>query len=805
MKIDKSFKENKSKEFCKEREKYFEIQDLKAQLQDKGIVISELKKLIAKLKGKYLDTKFEKSSVIRQPNAFKCQRPSILGNLTIFSDSLERNDFSKSKMYKLQTELTQTRTSQLPQDSRKTNKHVSFSIGVIPTTSVTTPKLKSNPMGDRVLCNNSQGKKHDVEDHRRSVKFSKNKTSVTTFASESNQKPKNITRKLYERVSKECSWWYPKFTPLGYKWKPKSEKENVNPNVSMPLGSLVEIVLLIVDSSCLKHMTGNLKLLINFVEKFLEGILHQMSVSRTPEQNGVVERWNRTLVEAARTMLSAAKVPLFFWAEAIATTCFTQNRSLEKGDACILVGYSTKSRAYRVFNKRTRVIVETIHVNFDELPQMTSDHASSNPVPELTTSNELDFLFSLVFDELLNESSKVVSKSSAVNTADAPNQRQQQQITPLNNHITPESTCHDPTQAPSVTSIENMNHVEMVKEYAQVENDEFINIFCTPVQDKGETSSRYVDSSNMHTFYQHYPFEHRWTKYHPLEQVIGNPLQSVRTRCQLDSDGEMFDRPLCKNVINMKWLWKNKRDEENTVIRNKSHLVSKGTGKERELGRSILCRSIQSITAHSHDLCRQIGAFSRTSELHLLLDICMGQRARGTCCPPFLPCFENRVNGEWAEGKEKGKTEASNGEERRLGRAIFSYGLHLPPGPEIENPAPFAQKEGVDFKESFAPVTRLEAIVQLILFIVDSGCTKHMTGNLKLLCNFVEKFLGTVRFSYDQFAPILRYGYLVQGNVTINKGNDLLTGNRGSDLYTISLQESTSSTPVCLMAKATPT
>nr|GFA80090.1 putative ribonuclease H-like domain-containing protein [Tanacetum cinerariifolium] len=59
-----------------------------------------------------------------------------------------------------------------------------------------------------------------------------------------------------------------------------------------------------------------------------EGILHQTSVARTPKQNGVVERRNRTLVEAARTMLSAAKVPLFFCAEAIATACFTQNRSL---------------------------------------------------------------------------------------------------------------------------------------------------------------------------------------------------------------------------------------------------------------------------------------------------------------------------------------------------------------------------------------------------------------------------------------------------------------------------------------------
>nr|GFD25297.1 hypothetical protein [Tanacetum cinerariifolium] len=56
-----------------------------------------------------------------------------------------------------------------------------------------------------------------------------------TAVSESNKKPRNLTRKLHERVSKTCSWWYPKFTPSGYIWKPKSEKENVNPNVSMRL------------------------------------------------------------------------------------------------------------------------------------------------------------------------------------------------------------------------------------------------------------------------------------------------------------------------------------------------------------------------------------------------------------------------------------------------------------------------------------------------------------------------------------------------------------------------------------------
>nr|GFB66181.1 integrase, catalytic region, zinc finger, CCHC-type, peptidase aspartic, catalytic [Tanacetum cinerariifolium] len=67
------------------------------------------------------------------------------------------------------------------------------------------------------------------------------------------------------------------------------------------------------------------------------------------------------------------------------------------------------------------------------------------------------------------------------------------------------------------------------------------------------------------------------------------------------------------------------------------------------------------------------------------------------------------------------------------------------------------------------PQTARQAIVQVILFILDSGCTKHMTGNLKLLCNFVEKFLGTVGFGNDQFASILGYGDLVQGNTTINR------------------------------------
>ncbi|GKB46155.1 retrovirus-related pol polyprotein from transposon TNT 1-94, partial [Tanacetum coccineum] len=135
------------------------------------------------------------------------------------------------------------------------------------------------------------------------------------------------------------------------------------------------------------------------------GISHQASSVRTPQQNGVVERRNRTLVEAARTMLIFSRAPLFLWAEAIATACYTQNRSIihrrfnktpyelingrkpdisflhvfgalcypkndredigklgAKGDIGFFIGYSADSCAYRVYNRRTKKIMETMNV-----------------------------------------------------------------------------------------------------------------------------------------------------------------------------------------------------------------------------------------------------------------------------------------------------------------------------------------------------------------------------------------------------------------------------------------------------------
>ncbi|GKC24968.1 retrovirus-related pol polyprotein from transposon TNT 1-94 [Tanacetum coccineum] len=95
-------------------------------------------------------------------------------------------------MYKVHTDSNQTRTLQLPQDIRKTNKRMSFSTGIIPSTSVSRPQLKSNQMGDRVIPNNSQGKMQEVEDHRRNFKFSNNKKSVTACNDSLNAKTSNV-------------------------------------------------------------------------------------------------------------------------------------------------------------------------------------------------------------------------------------------------------------------------------------------------------------------------------------------------------------------------------------------------------------------------------------------------------------------------------------------------------------------------------------------------------------------------------------------------------------------------------------
>nr|GEV57052.1 hypothetical protein [Tanacetum cinerariifolium] len=178
----------------------------------------------------------------------------------------------------------------------------------------------------------------------------------------------------------------------------------------------------VIDSGCLRHVTGNMSYLSDFEElnggyvafggnpkggkifrkgkiktgkldlddvyfvkelKFnLFGIKREFSVPRTPQQNGIAKRKNKTLIEAARTMLADSLLPISFWAEAVNTACHVQNKVLVtksqnktpyellhgkfdgKVDEGFLVGYSVSSKAFRVFNSRTQIVQDTLHVNF---------------------------------------------------------------------------------------------------------------------------------------------------------------------------------------------------------------------------------------------------------------------------------------------------------------------------------------------------------------------------------------------------------------------------------------------------------
>ncbi|GJT29315.1 retrovirus-related pol polyprotein from transposon TNT 1-94 [Tanacetum coccineum] len=287
---------------------------------------------------------------------------------------------------------------------------------------------------------------------------------------------------------------------------------------------------------------------------------------------------------------------------------------------------------YRVYNKRTRLIVESIHLRFDEIKeiketsvandtsglvpqrQKASDYDNPDPAPELQnvypsadtavpSQQELDLLFGPLYDEFFNDGTSRVNKSSSPTDNSVP------QDTHPSTNIQPTSEPSTPTNA----------HAEE----NNVDQAEFTNPFCTPVQEIAESSSRNSGNSNVHTFNQPQNSEYRWTKDHPLTQVRGNPSKPVQTRRQLATDPEMcmfaltvsivepknikeamadsewieamqdelhqfdrlqvwelVDKPFGKNVIKLKWLWKNKKDEDQTVIRNKARLVAKGYAQE---------------------------------------------------------------------------------------------------------------------------------------------------------------------------------------------------------------------------------
>nr|GEW00292.1 hypothetical protein [Tanacetum cinerariifolium] len=309
------------------------------------------------------------------------------------------------------------------------------------------------------------------------------------------------------------------------------------------------------------------------------GISHQMSYVRTPQQNGVVERRNRTLVEAARTMLFFSRAPLFLWAEAIATVCFTKNHSIihrrfnktpyelingrkldisflyifgalcypkndredigklgAKGDIGFFIGYSADSCAYRIYNRRTKKIMETINVSFDELSAMAFEQRSSKPGLQTMYDDYIGGHPSATGRSVLTPQEPQVRQTSMASTTIA-------DIAPI-----PTNSSSNATNTPiTLEDVDEMNPNAMVDGYT------FVNPFANPSTSTVASSSlKNVDPSNMHTFYQPYPHEFQWTKDHPLEQVIGEPSRPVLTRNQLRSNGDICMYALAVSTMESK-------------------------------------------------------------------------------------------------------------------------------------------------------------------------------------------------------------------------------------------------------------
>ncbi|GJW68387.1 retrovirus-related pol polyprotein from transposon TNT 1-94 [Tanacetum coccineum] len=292
------------------------------------------------------------------------------------------------------------------------------------------------------------------------------------------------------------------------------------------------------------------------------GITQQFSAARTPQQNGVVEKRNQTLVEAARTMLTFANLPL----------CYLLNdyddvgKLKAKGDIGVFVGYSKESAAFRI-TKSSTTNVET-------------------------SNNEISSHEGEVFHEV-SESFQEESSSSSLND-DVQQSSEEVMVSPTN------------TQSISNNMVPNVNEASSSH-----------NVFDERLEDAYfDASTSFHDPSNVHTFYQPYPHEKKWTKSHPLHKIIGDPKSSVRTRGQLansclfacllssiepasvaealkDADWvsamqdeldqfarlkvwRLVPRPEGKTIIKTKWIFKNKKDESSLVIRNKARLVAVG-------------------------------------------------------------------------------------------------------------------------------------------------------------------------------------------------------------------------------------
>ncbi|GJY98700.1 putative ribonuclease H-like domain-containing protein [Tanacetum coccineum] len=394
-------------------------------------------------------------------------------------------------------------------------------------------------------------------------------------------------------------------------------------------------------------------------------ISHETSVARSPQQNGVIERRNRTLIEAARTMLIYAKAPLFLWAKAVATACYTQNRFIVrlrhgKTPYELLHDKPLDLSFFYVFgalcyptndSENLGKLQPKADIDFYELTAMASEHNSSgsalhemtlatissglvpNPPPSTPfvppSRTDLDLLFQPMFDELLTPPpsvdcpapevitpiDEVVAPVPAVSTGSPSSTTVDQYApSPSNSQTTPE------TQSPIIPNdVKEDNHNLDV---AHMNNDPFFGIPISENESEASSSSDVIPTV-VQTAALNSEHVTKWTKDHPLVNIIGELQRPISTRLQLYEQAlfcyydafltsvepknykdaltqacwieamqeefhefdhlkvwELVTRPDKVMIITLKWIYKMKLDEMGGILNNKTRLVARGYRQE---------------------------------------------------------------------------------------------------------------------------------------------------------------------------------------------------------------------------------
>ncbi|GKB05260.1 retrovirus-related pol polyprotein from transposon TNT 1-94 [Tanacetum coccineum] len=258
----------------------------------------------------------------------------------------------------------------------------------------------------------------------------------------------------------------------------------------------------------------------NYTEEI--GITHNTSTTPiaiacyTQNRSLIHTRYNKSPYELLRD-----RKPELKYLHTFGALCYPINdfedlgKLLPKVDIGIFIGYSPSKKAYRIYNKMTRLIMETMNVQFDELTQMASEQHGPGPERQGLTSGHISS--GLVLNQAASTSDTArASPSSTSIDKDAP------------------SPSISPNNETTSLLIKSTNVKEPHnEEYVEFDSDTLTNPFAPPVNSSAESSSRIVNTSNMHTFQQPQINTKQWTKDHPLVTIIGNLSESILTRCQL--------------------------------------------------------------------------------------------------------------------------------------------------------------------------------------------------------------------------------------------------------------------------------